>query len=172
MRLYDLKAEIRYVLLLNFHLREMREIFCVEFQRVPLKFHTKYLTHTLKDINLIQHWNFKSFIKFLAPWVHHPPEWPTQGDCPLHLVQMITVDLEVSVVVHSVAHMAQGHFILCLSDTLYCQRITHLYNGPKHHMWCSQAGQILWSLCKVAIPNPSLELDGVTVSCNYAVLIN
>ena len=26
------------------------EIFCVEFQRVPLKFHTKYLTHTLKDI--------------------------------------------------------------------------------------------------------------------------
>ena len=28
----------------------MGKIFCVEFQRVPLKFHTKYLTHTLKDI--------------------------------------------------------------------------------------------------------------------------
>ena len=27
----------------------MVKIFCVEFQRVPLKFHTKYLTHTLKD---------------------------------------------------------------------------------------------------------------------------
>ena len=27
----------------------MGKIFCVEFQRVPLKFHTKYLTHTLKD---------------------------------------------------------------------------------------------------------------------------
>ena len=26
----------------------------------PLKFHTKYLTHTLKDIIFIQHWNFKS----------------------------------------------------------------------------------------------------------------
>ena len=27
----------------------MGKIFCVEFQMVPLKFHTKYLTHTLKD---------------------------------------------------------------------------------------------------------------------------
>ena len=27
----------------------MGKIFCVEFQRYPLKFHTKYLTHTLKD---------------------------------------------------------------------------------------------------------------------------
>ena len=25
------------------------KIFCVEFQRVPLKFHSKYLTHTLRD---------------------------------------------------------------------------------------------------------------------------
>ena len=32
----------------------MRKIFCVEFQRYPLKFHTKYLTHTLKDVYLIQ----------------------------------------------------------------------------------------------------------------------
>ena len=31
----------------------MGEIFCVEFQRVPLKFHTKYLTHTLKDVDFI-----------------------------------------------------------------------------------------------------------------------
>ena len=38
----------------------MGKIFCVEFQRVPLKFHTKYLTHTLKDTIFIQHWNFKS----------------------------------------------------------------------------------------------------------------
>ena len=29
------------------------KIFCVEFQRVPLKFHTKYLTHTLKDVDFI-----------------------------------------------------------------------------------------------------------------------
>ena len=33
----------------------MDQIFCVEFQREPLKFHTKYLTHTLKDTIFIQH---------------------------------------------------------------------------------------------------------------------
>ena len=33
---------------------------CVEFQRVPLKFHTKYFTHTLKDIFFAKHINFKS----------------------------------------------------------------------------------------------------------------
>ena len=38
----------------------MGKIFCVEFQRVPLKFHTKYLTHTLKDVDFIQRWKFKS----------------------------------------------------------------------------------------------------------------
>ena len=31
----------------------MGKICCVEFQRVPLKFHTKYLTHTLKDADFI-----------------------------------------------------------------------------------------------------------------------
>ena len=40
----------------------MGKIFCVEFQRVPLKFHTKYLTHTLKDTIFIQRWNFKKLI--------------------------------------------------------------------------------------------------------------
>ena len=33
----------------------MGKIFCVEFQRYPLKFRTKYLTHTLKDVIFIQH---------------------------------------------------------------------------------------------------------------------
>ena len=32
----------------------MGKIFCVEFQRGLLKFHTKYLAHTLKDAILIQ----------------------------------------------------------------------------------------------------------------------
>ena len=38
----------------------MGKVFCVEFQRVPLKFHTKYLTHTLKDVDFIHIWKFKS----------------------------------------------------------------------------------------------------------------
>ena len=32
----------------------MGKIFCVEFQRYPLKFHTKYLAHTLKDRQFIR----------------------------------------------------------------------------------------------------------------------
>ena len=38
----------------------MDKIFCVEFQSVPLKFRTKYLTHTLKDVDFIHRWKFKS----------------------------------------------------------------------------------------------------------------
>ena len=37
--------------------QSMDKIFCVEFLRVPLRFHTKYLTHTLKDTIFIQSWN-------------------------------------------------------------------------------------------------------------------
>ena len=42
------------------------KIFCVEFQRYPLKFHTKYPTHTLKDTIFIQHWNFKELLDLRA----------------------------------------------------------------------------------------------------------
>ena len=38
----------------------MGKVFRVEFQRVPLKFHTKYLNHTLKDVEFIHIWQFKS----------------------------------------------------------------------------------------------------------------
>ena len=38
----------------------MVKIFCVEFQRYPLKFHTKYLIHTLKDVKCVEKWGFKS----------------------------------------------------------------------------------------------------------------
>ena len=40
--------------------RCMDKIFCVEFQRYPLKFHTKYFTQKLKDMIFMQFWNFKS----------------------------------------------------------------------------------------------------------------
>ena len=38
----------------------MDKIFCVEFQRYPLKFPTKYLTHTLKAVYFIQLWQLRS----------------------------------------------------------------------------------------------------------------
>ena len=56
------------------------KIFWVEFQRVPLKFHPKYLTHTLKDVIYIQRWNlralrFKSSCAFLK---QSPGHWAYQ----------------------------------------------------------------------------------------------
>ena len=55
----------------------MGKIFSVEFQRVPLKFHTKYLAHTLKDAIIIEHWNFKSSYVFLK----RPPGAGREGYC-------------------------------------------------------------------------------------------
>ena len=49
------------------------KIFCVEFQRVPLKFHTKYLTHTLKDTVFMQHWNKSSYMFLKCPPVQFLP---------------------------------------------------------------------------------------------------
>ena len=53
----------------------MGEIFCVEFQSYPLKFHTKYLTHTLKDmilynIEILRAHRFKSSYVFLKNKPH------------------------------------------------------------------------------------------------------
>ena len=45
----------------------MGKIFCVEIQRYPLKFHTKYVTPILKNMSSIQHWTFKSSYAFLNP---------------------------------------------------------------------------------------------------------
>ena len=61
----------------------MGNIFCVEFQRVPLKFHTKYLTHTLKDTICIQYCNFKTSYMFLkCPQGKQRCWWlkPSEGD--------------------------------------------------------------------------------------------
>ena len=49
-------------------------------------------------------------IMLLVPWDHHPPEWLIEGDCPPHLVQRKTIDLQVSIAVQSLLHMAWDHF--------------------------------------------------------------
>ena len=46
----------------------MGKIFCVEFQRVPLKFHTKYLTHTWKMWILFKGEDLRA-LKFKSWWV-------------------------------------------------------------------------------------------------------
>ena len=38
----------------------MCKIFCMDHQRYPIKFHTKYITHTLKDEHFILRWKYKN----------------------------------------------------------------------------------------------------------------
>ena len=55
----------------------MGKLFCVKFQRVPLKFHTKYLTHALKNIIFTYCWNFKrSWISELTSVCETQPRIP------------------------------------------------------------------------------------------------
>ena len=49
--LLNLRALKISVLYKNHIFQCMGKIFCVEFQRVHLKFHTKFLAHTLKDVD-------------------------------------------------------------------------------------------------------------------------
>ena len=58
--LLNLRALKTSMLYKNCIFQCMGKIFCVEFQRVPLKFHTKHLTHTLNDVDFIHRWKFKS----------------------------------------------------------------------------------------------------------------
>ena len=63
----------------------MGKIFCVEFQRYPLKFHTKYLTHTLKDMIFIQHRNLRA-LRFKSSYVFlKRPPLITENESPLSL---------------------------------------------------------------------------------------
>ena len=78
--LLNLKA-LRYSSANTIHTFQcMGKLICVEFQRVPLKFHTKYLIHTLKDAIFTQHWNFKSFYIQELIKVFETPPWPHSGD--------------------------------------------------------------------------------------------
>ena len=58
--LLNLRALKISMLYNNWIFQCMGKIFCVEFERVPLKFHTKYLTHTFKDVHFIHGGKFNS----------------------------------------------------------------------------------------------------------------
>ena len=78
-KLLNLRALEISMLYKNHIFQCMGKIFCVEFQSVPLKFHTKYLTHTLKDVNFFIHrWRFKSSLVFDPP----PPPPQKSDQCP------------------------------------------------------------------------------------------
>ena len=62
--LYNLRALKISILYKNNIFQCMGKVFCVEFQRVPLKFHTKYLTHTFQcmTLNIFKdcHWGYSN----------------------------------------------------------------------------------------------------------------
>ena len=65
----------------------MGKIFCMEFQKYPLKFHTKYLTHTLKDVDFIHRWKLKSSsIKELISVFETPPRFTIPSNLILHML--------------------------------------------------------------------------------------
>ena len=59
----------------------MGKKFCVEFQRYPLKFHTKYLTHILKDAYFIHRSRHIRALRFKSSYEHLK--------CPLELTNEI-----------------------------------------------------------------------------------
>ena len=59
----------------------MGKIFCLEFQRFPLKFHSKYLAHTLKDVVFIHSYNL-SALRFKSSYVFwNDPQAPHVHKC-------------------------------------------------------------------------------------------
>ena len=60
---------LKILMLYKNHISQcMGKIFCVEFQRVPLKFHTTYLTHTLKEVDFFNSDNLRA-LRFKSSWV-------------------------------------------------------------------------------------------------------
>ena len=59
-KLLNLRALKISVMYKNCIFQCMGKIFCVEFQMCPLKFHAKFLTHTLKDVYFVCRWKFES----------------------------------------------------------------------------------------------------------------
>ena len=61
----------------------MSKIFCMEFQTVPLKFHTKYLTHTLKSVFEMTTWDktfYRLIIRSPGPRLNIKTVFPRYGD--------------------------------------------------------------------------------------------
>ena len=68
---------LKFSLLKHLHIFQcMGKIFDVEFQSCPLKFHIKYLTHTLKDEIFIQCWKFVSSQIYALIHVFEMPPTP------------------------------------------------------------------------------------------------
>ena len=92
----------------------MGMIFCVEFQRYTLKFHTKYHTHTLKDMIFIQHWNFR--FKSSYAFFKRPQDVGLNIFC---LPQQLTENSQYLVEPHP------SDFTAFLPQSVSCQYLNH-----------------------------------------------
>ena len=63
----------------------MGKIFYVEFQRYPLKFHIKHLTHTLKNMIFLQCWKFTSSQIYELVCVFETLPWVLMSQVSLHV---------------------------------------------------------------------------------------
>ena len=106
------------------------KIFCVEFQMVSLKFDTKYITHRLKDMVLIQFWKFKSsrIYELVRIFETPPVQSISTSTCPR--------GRDVSLFLQSVLHLISWNIKACYSwynvDNFYTKskRISNLCQNP------------------------------------------
>ena len=116
-----------------FELLNMGRIFCVKFQRVPLKFHTKYLTHTFKDVFFIQCWKFQSS-QIIGP----DNEWHGISSMPSHYHNQWSSSFKETLrnkILSVIFFQGQSINPLCPSDVMW-----NLVNiGPSNMACCLTA---------------------------------
>ena len=108
----------------------MSKVFCVEFQRVPLKFLTKYLTHTLKDTLFIQRWhkNSPNKLPFVSKALFNQFVWIyTTKWSKVFLLHIIMAH---NICVNSFCKAVEGQIILatCHAHVILCQRFKNYMN--------------------------------------------
>ena len=125
---------LKFSLINKLHIFQcMIKIFCMEFQREPSKFHTKYLTHTLKETIFIQYWKFRSSYIYEVVNIFETLPWACflcmveQRSQPLRedisCVRSCLVDFGAQVPFRYYTWLI--HFILCCYGQ-NCNRLWHL----------------------------------------------
>ena len=109
----------------------MGKIFFVEFQRFPLKFHTKYHTHTLKDVNFIYRWKFQA-LRFKSSWVflNAPQVWSTCMILEMYSIQHWLIDpwetQQTFLKGNFETHLTDWYMSIFCEIALLCCHRTHL----------------------------------------------
>ena len=122
----------------------MVQTFCMEFQREPLKSHTKYLNHTLKGVILIQYWKFKSFQIYAPISVFEmPPNLPFELSCWAQK-QIVRKEELTTTVILKWNHFNEIYITVC---TWSCQKVYWCFV-----LWMHQLdGFTIWRISNVEL---------------------